>query len=321
MQRNEAAPAATATVTSGSRNNYRRRRNRKLYENLAIMDREERKFSGNIDKLPVIGQPHGVTFEKLIEEVHHYMVLNFKGGYDLLLLLEEQIDDFEKASGMSMPTISEKDMERKDKWYKFESQIGMYLNRKDLYEDNKTKLYVILYGQCTPKLRTTIEFQPNYTEHNSKSDVVWLMKVIKNLSTGIDENDDKLVTGHDESRTANRLVTAHDALRKFYMMYQRPRETNADYMERFNELWNTAEAAAGKKCLVPDIIKSSAKYANMNEEEWIEATKAIYFLLHSDRNRYGEKLNEMSLALVLGRDDCPTTLNQAYRILSYTKLR
>ena len=117
MQRNEAAPAATATVTSGSRNNYRRRRNRKLYENLAIMDREERKFSGNIDKLPVIGQPHGVTFEKLIEEVHHYMVLNFKGGYDLLLLLEEQIDDFEKASGMSMPTISEKDMERKDKWY------------------------------------------------------------------------------------------------------------------------------------------------------------------------------------------------------------
>ena len=57
--------------------------------------------------------------------------------------------------------------------------------------------------------------------------------------------------------TQNQLVTAHDALSRLHRMYQRPLETNDEYMEQFKEYWGTGEAATREICLEPDITKSS----------------------------------------------------------------
>ena len=73
-------------------------------------------------------------------------------------------------------------------------------------------------------------------------------------------------------------------------MRQKPLETNDVYLERFKEYWATAVAAAGEHCLVPDIVKTSDKYINMSNESWTEATKAIYFFLHADKIRFGDKI-------------------------------
>ena len=46
-------------------------------------------------------------------------------------------------------------------------------------------------------------------------------------------------------------------------------------MERFEEAWKTADAAAGVNCLVPTITRTSEKYKGLSNDEWIEAMKAI----------------------------------------------
>ena len=53
-------------------------------------------------------------------------------------------------------------------------------------------------------------------------------------------------------------------------------------MERFEEAWKTADAAS-VNCLVPTITKTSEKYKSLSDDEWIEAMKAICFLLKSTR--------------------------------------
>ena len=73
-------------------------------------------------------------------------------------------------------------------------------------------------------------------------------------------------------------------------MRQKPLETNDVYLERFKEYWATADAAAGENCSAPDIDKTSDKYINISNEAWIEATKAIYFFLHADKIRFGDKI-------------------------------
>ena len=83
-------------------------------------------------------------------------------------------------------------------------------------------------------------------------------------------------------------------------MWQRPLETNDEYMERYKEYWATSEAAAGVNCLVPDITKTSDKYGSMTDDEWTETTKSMYFFLHADKIRFGDKIREIQENWVLG---------------------
>ena len=134
------------------------------------------------------------------------------------------------------------------------------------------------------------------------------MKMSKNLSIGIDDNQ-------------NELMSAHSSKVRLYCMWKKPLETNDVYLERFKEYWSTADAAAGQNCLVPDIFKTSEKYKHMSDEAWIEATKAIYFFLYADHIRFGDKIREVSENIVLGTDQFPTTLDAVYCILSDTQSR
>ena len=56
----------------------------------------------------------------------------------------------------------------------------------------------------------------------------------------------------------------------------------------------------------------------MTDDEWTEATKAMYFFLHADKIRFGDKIREIQENVVLGTDSFPTTMEAAYRILSDT---
>ena len=77
-------------------------------------------------------------------------------------------------------------------------------------------------------------------------------------------------------------------------------------MDRFKDSWKAAVASSGSvACLVPEIIKTSDKYKNLNEEERIEAAKAMYFFVHADRMRYGSRINQVNDGVVLGTDNYP----------------
>ena len=202
----------------------------------------------------------------MIEKLVGYVTKEFKRGRDLELLIKTQEDDFEKATGLEEPTISDKDALNRGKLTKFSKLLDICLQREDMYKENKAKLFAVVFGQCTPTMVAGLKSQNGYVKKELEKDVVWIMKAIKKLSVGIDENE-------------NEAITAYEAVKKFYELRQADGESNNRYMERFEEAWKTADAAAGVNCLVPTITRTSEKYKSLSDDEWIEAMKAICFFL------------------------------------------
>ena len=181
------------------------------------------------------------------------------------LILLKQEDDYEKASGLQQPTITEENMKRADLMTLHNEEVKMYLRRKHLYIKNKKRLYATLFGQCTPTLASGIKSQKDFSKHDDVKDVLWLTQTIRKLSVGIDANE-------------NEIITTHDALKRLYNLRQGLNESNDDYLERFKELWETAVAAAGEQSIVTAMTRTSTKYKGMSNAQLTEATKAVFCL-------------------------------------------
>ncbi len=231
-------------TTRNDSNNRRRPNN--YNSNLASMANAERNFKGKIEDLPVIGKPYEQTdpYEKLIDAAVDYSIINLDQGDDLTKLKEKGEGDIKKSSGEKEPTITDEEEKVKSKVYVFQKKMDLYLKREHHFYQNKKRIFTILLGQCTPSLLTSVKSSENWTTKNEEKDPFWLMNQLKKLTVGIDVFQ-------------NELVTAHDALTRIYRMWQRPLETNDEYMERYKEYWATSEAAAGVNCLVPNITKTS----------------------------------------------------------------
>ena len=82
-------------------------------QNLAAIPASTSNFQGKYEKLPIIGKSHehGMLHEKFIRDVCEYEAVEFDESNDMLL---KKIDDYEKAIGLSKPTISDEDMKRGD---------------------------------------------------------------------------------------------------------------------------------------------------------------------------------------------------------------
>ena len=142
-------------------------------------------------------------------------------------------------------------------------------------------MYAIVIGQCTPALITSVKSATDYFTTPTIKDPKWLLQTVKKLSTGI--------TDH-----TNEMKTAHDCIRKLFVIYQKPTETIDDYFDRFKEVWDTSVlAGGGNDILVPKTYVSSNVYGRMTTDKLKESTKAMYVFLHADRIFFGIKLNEI----------------------------
>ena len=150
-----------------------------------------------------------------------------------------------------------------------------------------------------------VKSQPDYSARDAVQDVVLLLQTVKKLFVGIDTNE-------------NEAVTALDALTKYYTLRQADAESNEKHLERFKSVWKTVEIASGEECLVPKFVITSDKYTNMQDEEWKEAIKAIHFFTRANRMRFETLLREVSAGVVLGVDNYPTSIDQAFCILTET---
>ena len=125
------------------------------------------------------------------------------------MLLESQLDDFDKAADTKLPMLKWTEEEAK---VMFEEDYAEYRKREKSYKNNK-KPFGLIYGQCMPTLLASVKSQKYFTEKYKGIDIVLLMEVIKRLSVGIDDN-------------ANDLLTTHDALKQLYNLLQGKTESN-----------------------------------------------------------------------------------------------
>ena len=140
-----------------------------------------------------------------------------------------------------------------------EQRCKMYILRESQLEDNISKAYSLVWGQCTNALQSVVKGLDNYDEKSDDYNVIWLLTSLKKITSGVDVK-------------ANVRITLISAIQTFFSMRQGQFESNDSYLKRFNSNIKTVEMAQGKHifCATDLMEKATDKPTSQeirNEEE------------------------------------------------------
>jgi hypothetical protein len=114
--------------------------------------------------------------------------------------------------------------------------------------DNMDKLYGMVSGQCSHALISILENDAEFPEKDEQCDVVWLLKKLKEITSGLDVK-------------SNKRSNLHDALVAFVKTEQHAGESDDDYMKRFKASVKTLISAGGCQILCNhEIMDKKAHY-------------------------------------------------------------
>lgn len=297
----------TGTNNRSGGTSSRRRNNNNWNGDTIISGTDQDDFEGDT---PGLGVVLGLKHQKMTKKVHfdifrdklaHYVKQELKNSSDIFCIIK----DF-TVTTISKPKPFTAD-ELKDGMNKsiHDEHIKVYVKRETTLGENLTKLYSIIWGQCTAILHENIKGLLDYNTQSTKEDCIWLLKAIKEVSAGIDN-------------TCNKYENLLSALHMFINMHQGQTESNDDYLRRFKSNLESLIMAGGGhffySCVISSIEKHLATKKEIEAEE--ECFKAMCFLKQSDpQERYGDLIKSLQASMDVGRDEFPKTVQSAYRLL------
>ena len=69
-----------------------------------------------------------------------------------------------------------------------------FVDRKAILSQNLAKLFGLVWGQCTPKLREDIMGRTDYVTKLTEYDCLWLLEKVKSASSGADRGQYKYLS-------------------------------------------------------------------------------------------------------------------------------
>jgi hypothetical protein len=73
----------------------------------------------------------------------------------------------------------EKDMGKKMMW---ETSMKSFMKRTDLQESNARAIYAIVWGQCSPMMKSKIESLDDFSDKSATRDCAWLLEEIQGIT-------------------------------------------------------------------------------------------------------------------------------------------
>ena len=146
------------------------------------------KFKGKTDDLEDHVFDVGVSnqsqlFADTIQEIAEYAGRSLKELQDIGLAIEK-IKDVKFTVPTKQSTTPDLDAEAINIIYK--TELGGYIKRTNQYCQNKSSMYVIVFGQCTESMRAKIEGDPKFKAIKNDSNVIALLKLICDIAFDIE---------------------------------------------------------------------------------------------------------------------------------------
>lgn len=126
--------------------------------------------------------------------------------------------------------------------------------------------------------------------------------------------------------TTGIFLAIGDAKRDFFSYKQGPNETLTEFYNKFQELLSVVESLGGR---IHDPISAAPPYAladiaaltsDAERDNYMrDRSCAAIFLLKADGSRYEYIRTQLHNRFLLGRDEYPKSLDQAYQLLLYYK--
>ena len=181
---------------------------------------------------------------------------------------------------------------------KYKQELSRYNSKIDQYEEYKSKVFVIIKGQCSLAMKNKVESMTDYSTWEQGDDVIALLNAIKELSFST-------VDVQYEYWTLAR------SMKNVMMMRQHDKESLQVYYKRFTSTAEVAESQWG--LLVPTKKTSKTSDQQKNRDKFL----TCMFLAGVDQKRYGKMINELNNAYLAGQKNYPTTVEGATTMLSH----
>ena len=216
----------------GGQNNFRERRN----NNLQTIINNDRDFEGKVQNIGVLGLPseknlkYGLHLDNFNESVMTHIGTNWnKAHYVKCILLN--LERPEKYLREPPDIAPNKDTEA-GKYEKWRIEVQRYGRLQDTVADLQVKLYNLVLGQCTPSLDMEIRGDKKFTKKDRNSDVLWLLKTIKKIMSGV-------------TLRKNETLTYCNLVRELLNLTQGSTETLETFVKRLMTKIQTVELAGG----------------------------------------------------------------------------
>ena len=258
-------------------------------------------------------------FNRIVEELDGYIgTINLKHSEDIKMMVKKMDDTVITVPMDPKSTATKTELKIWDK------TVESYVKRIDLYAENKSTIYSVLWGQCSDTMKTKIKALANFETMSDHSNSLTLLKEIKGISYRFESRD-------------NIYMSMDDAKALFYTNKQAHDESNADYLTKFKDMCEVIEHYGGSLCddeamiveeLANLIAQDPSKLKKEDKEDYradahaLAKNKALAmtFLKRSDKGRFGQIPTDLKNQYSRGTNQYPETVMEAYNLLvSYKK--
>eukprot|EP00591_Stephanopyxis_turris_P014741 CAMPEP_0195535818 /NCGR_PEP_ID=MMETSP0794_2-20130614/44994_1 /TAXON_ID=515487 /ORGANISM="Stephanopyxis turris, Strain CCMP 815" /LENGTH=341 /DNA_ID=CAMNT_0040669067 /DNA_START=481 /DNA_END=1503 /DNA_ORIENTATION=+ len=172
---------------------------------------------------------------------------------------------------------------------------------------NITKIYSLVWGQCTAGLQAEVKSEQDYEQHAAVYDTLWLLQTVKRISSGV------ITRGNSYSNMLKVLSNFMNDVR------QGRNESEDSWYKRFKAECNTLESA-NLSYIFYNRHTAGHAVANVNPmaneiAEETEKCRAMFFLQFSNMQRYPDLMEFLKNSEMLNNDQYPTTLVTVYGLL------
>ncbi len=161
-------------------------------------------------------------FTETVKAIADYVGQEYTHGGDIQWMVENFAD-----YNLQRP---DNPVNNKDPYEK--KQLDLYWKRRGVYQDNKMKLYSLIWGQSSKTTQSKVETHLNFADCKASYDSLGLLKIIREFIFKSDDSQYK--------------YKAEDmALRAYYNLRQTPEMTCQEYFERVRNVVEVIKSLGG----------------------------------------------------------------------------
>lgn len=199
----------------------------------------------------------------------------------------------------------------------FAEEIKEYMLRKRTYNNNKSKMFTVILGQCSEAMKAKLESEDNWKTVYTDHDMVKLLKSIK-------------VWMLNQQGDRNPVVSTYSAVNALFRIRQSRHEELPDYRKRFAAVVDVLAhigVSLGSSLtkittgILEKDFKTKKKDATDEQVKKAEAKAfdrlvAVAFINSVDKARFQEVSTNLENEFLKGNDQYPIDLTTAYNMLS-----
>jgi hypothetical protein len=216
-------------------------------------------------------------------------------GKDMRMLVKNQTE-----RNFTEPRAPRKEESTPGLLEKYKTELGIYHKDRKEYNDNKSKVFVVILGQCLPSVRSKLESDDGYSTLENNDDVVGLLKELRKMA---------FLTGGEQDP----FWTLQIALKRFATMSQGPTESVVNYHKRFLANVKVLEAQMGEFIPMKLVDGTTAADKKVARDKMM----SMMMLSGADKKRYGKLLEDLNNNYLAGTDNYPSDVDSTVTLLSH----